>query len=195
MKKLFKNLIIIGNLSTIFLYAFYALLGIIIGVLASLIRPKGKAITLLKSIDYLDLFYSARFLLLVTIIIGGSLFILTFLLNKEFIKFKYARQLLILAKHVLHIWLVISFSLLLLNSFKPEVYNFITVIIATAALIWKPAQKLSEKVLSLFNFLIQHPKRTRDKNNKNYNTEKQLTVGKRVAPKFPPKRFSRHKRQ
>lgn len=190
MKRFFNKFFNILNLSTLFICFLYVLLGITIAIMASLFRPKNKAITLLTSIQYMDLFYSARFLLLISAIIAGSLFIITLLSERETTFLKFRDKIKLFTYFIWNIWLVISFSLLLLNSFKTDVYNLITVIIATAISIWKPVKKISESLTNLTYSLVHYRQNRRGKKNQ----VRMTTRSSRRAPKYPPRRFSRHTR-
>ncbi|MGG1931650.1 hypothetical protein AAYR32_11190 [Streptococcus agalactiae] len=154
----------------------YASMGIAIAFIGSLTRPKNKAITLLKSINFPDLLYSGKFIMITTFIVIGSFSLIILLCNNDFPHTKHRKTVLSITKHACQFWLIIAFSLFLLNSFKENVYNLITIIIATTATIWNIMDKLASRlILSLSK--LQKTKRI-----------------SRTSPKYPPKRLPRHKR-
>lgn len=176
MKKFLTNLFPIYIWSLIGILLIYASTGIVIAFFASLTRPRNKAISLLKSINLSDLFYSGKFIMITTFIVIGSLSLIVLLCNNDFPHTKYRKTILSTTKYAYQIWLIIAFSLFLLNSFKENVYNLITVIIATVATIWNIMDKLASRLITVLNKL-QKPERT-----------------SRISPKYPPKRLPRHKR-
>lgn len=170
MKKLQTKLLSVSNLSLIIIFLLYAFIGIIISFIGSLSRPKNKAIALLKSIRYLDLYYSGKFILTTTFIVIGSLGLIITLCKNNLRHYKYQNTIITLAKNACRVWCAIALSLFLLNSFKENVYNLITVIIATGSSIWNITGKITS------SFIEQIGKKSRK------------------APKYPPRRLYRHRR-
>lgn len=173
MKKFLSKLFPIYIWSIIIISVIYALMGVAILFIGSFTRPTNKAIILLKSISGLDLFYSGKFILTTTFIVIGSLALVVIICNKNLSNYKYRKIIITIVKYSCQIWFVIAFSLFLLNSFKENVYNLITVIIATASSMWKFVGKFSTQLITS----IDRSKRQ-----------------KRIVPRYPPRKLPRHRR-
>lgn len=167
-KKIITHLLPFFSWFIIPIFIFYVFIGIIITAIGSYLIPRNKAINLLHGINLGDLFNSGKFLFATTFIVIGSLAIIVKWANFHLKNNKYLTKIVTFTKFTCQIWLIVAFSLFLLNSFKEDIYNLITVIIATATVMWH----LCTKITHYFFQYIDEPKQKG-----------------RKAPKYPPKRL------